>query len=887
MSLSEGTKIGPYTVSGLIGQGGMGEVYQARDTKLDRDVALKVLPEAFTSDPDRLARFEREAKVLASLNHPNIGSIYGLEEADGVRALVLELVEGPTLADRISGGPIPLDEALPIAKQIAEALEAAHEAGVIHRDLKPANIKVREDGTVKVLDFGLAKALDPNPDADPSQSPTLTAAATQMGVIMGTAAYMSPEQARGQTVDRRADVWAFGVVLYEMVTGERTFEGATVSHVMASVLKTEPDWAALPDDTPSPITRLLRRCLEKERKQRIPDIGMARIEIDEAATTPVPALSQASRVGRPRVWQRPIPALVAAVSVVAIGGLGVWSLTQDGDTQLLPVDRFTIVVPEGVATNYGAGLALSPDGRELVFGANPGSQQQRLYRRSLGQSEVTPIPATDLPDHPFFAPDGQWIGFTTGGGSNLVKLAIAGGPQTTLCANCSPLDPSWGPDGTVVFSKLGSGLWRVSAAGGEPEQITNVDADQRDVAHRHPQLLLGGDVVLFTVWSGSVQTSEIAVQRLDTGEQRTLVGGTDPRVLPSGHLVFARENSLWAARFNLDRLKLIGAPVPVLDDLWVRQENGQALYTVSATGLLAHVPGSSEARRRLVWVDREDRPSPLIDTEEDYQLPRLSPDGTRVAVNIGGDDGEIWVCEIERATCSRLTVETGNYPLWTPDGSKVTFNSLREGITLDLYWKAADGGGEVERLLQRERAQYPISWSPDGQTLAFSELSPTGGGLDNWILPLGGDPVELTVTAFDERSPSFSPTGDWLAYRSNESGQMELYVRSYPGAGGRQRVSTEGGEEPVWSRDGRELFYRNGTELMVVSVEAGASGLRLGTPRSLFRGYDVQAAGTQNYDVSSDGQLFVMVQSDETLTPSQINITLNWFDELQRLVPSP
>ena len=636
MPLSVGDRLGPYEVTAKIGEGGMGEGYRARDTKLDRDVALKVLPEAFTSDPDRLARFEREAKVLASLNHPNIGSIYGLEEAEGTRALVLELVEGPTLADRIKQGSIPLDAALPIAKQIAEALEAAHEAGVIHRDLKPANIKVREDGTVKVLDFGLAKALDPNPQGDPSQSPTLTAAATQMGVILGTAADMSPEQAAGQTSDKRSDAWSFGVVLYEMLTGQRLFTGETVSHVLAKVLDRELDLSALTTSTPPPIRRLLRRCLERKPKRRLGDLGEAlshleeaRAPVDEApSAVPVPPVVQ------PAGWRQALP-WVAGIALAVISSLAVWSLTRPGPP---PVTRFTIPAESLATTGLAISVALSPDGRTLVYESFQDGESQ-LYHRSMDQLEALPIRGTENGVGPFFSPDGQWVGFWTVRDGVLHKVSLAGGPPTAL----SPVNEfrwaSWGPDGTIVFAGRGEhqGLWIVADTGGAAQQIAQVE-EEGALRYIAPEFVPDGTAVLFTIYFSS-QPSQVAVRSLETGEQKVLLEGSGARLTSTGQLVFARDDSLWAVPFDADRLEVTGEPVPVLEGV---QANADQIgrFALGGDGSLAYVSGStsSGAPRTLVWVDRQGQEEPVAAAPRPYQGVRLSPDGGRVAVVVDAPD---------------------------------------------------------------------------------------------------------------------------------------------------------------------------------------------------------------------------------------------------------
>ena len=556
MPLKPGTTLGPYTVTAKIGEGGMGEVYRARDTKLDRDVALKVLPEAFTADPDRLARFEREAKVLASLNHPNIAAIYGLEEADDTRALVLELVEGPTLADRIAKGPLPLDEAVPIAKQIAEALEAAHEAGVIHRDLKPANIKVRDDGTVKVLDFGLAKALDPNTEGDPSQSPTLTAAATQMGVIMGTAAYMSPEQARGKPVDKRADIWAFGCVLYEMLTSKRAFGGDDVSLTLAKVLEREPRWESLSDTTPPNVRKVLERCLEKEPRQRVQAIGDVRLAMEGAFETAVSAPSEPGAVPQVQVWQRPAAVSLLALVVAIVTGVAVWSLMRPAPGAVV---NSLLTPPPSMPLNiaiFDVNVALTPDGTRVVYRGLVNGQPH-LFVRPLAVLDATPLTGlSSNPLNPFISPDGDWIGFFDGFGA-LQRVSIRGGPAITIVEDVPgyPRGASWGPDDMIIFATGSSGLLRVPMGGGELEVLTTPDAERGEVNHAWPEILPGGRAVLFTIdAAGGPQNAQIAVLSLESGDYEVLVpGGSNPRYVPTGHIVYGVGGTLRAVGFDLER----------------------------------------------------------------------------------------------------------------------------------------------------------------------------------------------------------------------------------------------------------------------------------------------------------------------------------------------
>ena len=902
MALNVGDRLGHYDVMALVGEGGMGRVFRATDTQLGRDVALKILPDAFAADPDRLARFQRQAHVLASLNHPNIAQIHGIEKSDDTQALVLELVEGPTLADRIAKGPIPLDEALPIARQIAEALEAAHEAGVIHRDLKPANIKVRDDGTVKVLDFGLAKALDTTAAGDPSQSPTLTAAATQMGVIMGTAAYMSPEQASGSPVDRRADVWSFGVVLYEMLVGRRLFEGETVSHVLASVLKTEPDWTVLPSDTPALLRRLLRRCLSKDRKERLQHAGDARLEVAEtqiaAATTDRHEATPATPL---QVWQQPAPALIGVLIVAVITGLAGWSLSRPG---VVPADVMRFVIPQPDTATFAFAspyrdLAISADGTQVVYRVRAPDGERQLYRRPIDRLDSAPLRGSEDSAAPFVSPDGEWVGFVGSGSPTLQKVSILGGPPVTLAAfPTSIAGASWGGDSDqIIVGMLRGGLFRVPAGGGEPEVLTTPDADQGEVGHYWPSVIQGREAVLFGIDVGQGR-SELAVLALDTGEVTRLgLVGVSPHYASTGHLVYAvLDGSVRAVPFDVDRLEVTGNPVPLLENVLVKS-TGAANFSLSDNGRLVFTSGAGGGgpQRSLVWVDRQGQEESLGEAWQpaQYVYPRVSPDGTRVAVAIVKNaDTDLWVLDLARPGIStRITFggSNGFYPVWSPDGLQLAYAD-GQGQTNRLLLAPADGDGQVETILDRNERQFPTSWESDGNVLA---IHIGVSGRDLAMLPMDGDrtPVPLLVTPFDERAGAFSPDGHWLAYVSDESGQDEVYVRPVPGPGQQHTISTNGGVEPVWSPDGRELFYRNTDQVLVVAIDT-AEPFRASAPELLFVGaYDLDASaggggvGVPNYDIAPDGRRFLMVKTADNAP--QITVVLNWHQELVERVPIP
>ena len=792
--------IAHYRLTTKIGQGGMGEVWRATDTKLGREVAIKILPESFADDADRVARFKRESQVLASLNHPNIAAIYGVEE----HALVLELVEGPTLAERISQGPVPVDEAIAIATQIADALDAAHEKGIIHRDLKPSNIKLTPEGKVKVLDFGLAKALAGDvTQADPLTSPTLTIAGTRDTTIMGTAAYMSPEQARGRPVDRRVDIWAFGCVLYEMLTGRQAFAGETVSDTLAAVLRAEPDWTAFPTSVPERLQYLTRRCLTKDIKTRLRDMGEARVIISEV-TSGATAVQPAGRSTHARL--QVFLAWTLAGLMTLSTAIAVWVLLQRRQP-FRPNIRASITLPPGdrlVSFGFQPMMALSPDGSQIVYSALRGPRRQ-LFVRRMDQLEAAPIDGTDDGDGPFFSPDGQWIGFFAEG--KMKKIPVSGGVAATLADAVAPRGASWGEDGSIVFAmSLAGGLARVSAEGGVPQRLTTAEA-RRETSHRWPQFLPGGKAIIYTsAMPGSIEASRVCLFRLDTGEQRTLIeGATYGRYIPSGHLVFARAGELLAVRFDLTRLDVAGKQNPILQGVLINSANG-AYFTFSNTGSLVYVPGNvMTTPRAILWVDRKGVATQIGRTNTHAYWPRVSPDGRRFAISVLDRAGvDIWIAEPGRDNFTRFTFQPGvdAYPVWTPDGRRLIFSSNRAGLN-NLYWKSADGSGPEERLTESPNFQLPGSVSRDGKWLAFYEES-ASSSFDIWILPLQGErkPKPFVQTPYWEGEPSFSPDGRWLAYVSMETGQAEVYVQPFPEgiSRGKWLISANGGREPVWVR---------------------------------------------------------------------------------------
>jgi len=880
MSLAPGTRFGPYEVAARLGAGGMGEVYRATDTNLGRQVAIKVLPSAVANDPDRLTRFDREARTLAALNHPNIAQVYGLEKAGGVTALVMELVEGPTLADLVAREPIPLGEALPIAKQITEALEAAHEQGIVHRDLKPANVKVREDGTVKLLDFGLAKAMAPAAaSGDVANFSTITSPAmTHAGSVLGTAAYMSPEQARGKVVDKRADIWAFGCVLYEMLTGRPAFPGETFSDIVTNVLSGEPDLAALPAGTPTAVRRLIDRCLQKDVRFRLRDIGDSRFDLssDDAP---------AERLGdlpsrRPR-WQT-----VAAAVTLLVGGFVLRGILWNPGRQSAPPTpqplRFSLPSPSGAPSVVpnGRSLAMSSDGRYVAFqGVHSG--QSWLYLRDLSTGETRTISeASD--GYPFFSPDSVWLAFFERG--KLEKVSVRGGAPIPLADAPAPRGGSWGSDDAIVFAPDSrAGLSQVAAGGGPVRPLTTLDVAQAETSHRGPEVLPGGRAIVYRAEGTTYATGALAVFSRDTGRQHVLVaeGGFQPSYSPTGHLLYLQGDSLMAVPFDPVRLEISGTPGVVVEDVQT--------FAVSSTGTLVYVPAAGPRQVTLAWVDRRGRAEALPLTSRNMSFPRLTADDRRVAVAIQERSlRDIWAYDLERGVLSRLTTDGSSlWPAWTPDGRRILYGSNRPGTVWDVFSKASDGGGPDMPLVVQPDTQVPRDVSPDGRWMAYQN-SGSGAGEEIWLFPLQGQgaAVPFTRARAAERWPAFSPDSRWLAYASNESGRDEIYVRAVDGENGKWQISNGGGGEPRWNPAGGELFYRDGGKMLAVDVTTGAT-FSAGTPRVLFddTSYRLGNVGT-NYDVAHDGTRFLMLREDSEAPSRPLNVVTNWFEELKRLVPT-
>ena len=876
MSLAPGTRLGPYEITGPIGAGGMGEVYRAQDSRLHREVAIKTLPPAFAEDATRLARFQREAQALAALSHPNIAAIFGLEESGGSTALVMELIEGPTLAERIAAGPIPVAEALAIARQIGAALEAAHEKGIVHRDLKPANIKLTGDNQVKVLDFGLAKAMDREPasgSTPPANSPTLTLESTTAGTIMGTAAYMSPEQARGKAVDRRTDIWAFGVVFFEMLTGRSTFEGETVSDTLAGVLRADIDWRLLPPDTPPAVRRLLERCLQKDAKRRLRDIGDAWIEIDSPL-----AAAQAPAAAAPPVAPSRLPWIAAGVAaLIAIGAIA-WGLSRRQAVAPQPVVRWSYSQERPFVA-----FKLSHDGSKLAYMEINGNTYS-MALRMMDQLEAKPIPDL-LGAFPTFSPDGQWLAFVSLASSSnkLQKMPVTGGTPITLCDYTgNGLGLTWADDGNLVFNGA-SGLLRVSSSGGTPQSITKVDIGKGEVSHGWPFVMPGSHAVLFAIRKGT--SSQVAAVDLDKHTTRILVeNGSSPAYTRSGHLVYYRTGTLFAAPFDAAKLQVTGPEAPVVEHVGGINSDG-ADYTVSDSGLLVYMSGDGNSAGGLTvlnWADRKGTLEPLSDPK-DWGTGRLSPDMTHVANGIHNADSEdIWTYDLVRRTPTRLTFEGKNsFPIWSPDGRWITYVGTNHGKS-GLYRVAADASGKPEFLVDCDATAQPNSWSPDGKVLVFAQTGPERKS-HLWSVAIpGGKAARMHEGDASESNGEVSPDGRWLAYASTESGGNEVYVQPFPGPGSKTRISTQGGAVPRWAHNGKEIFFWTFSadrQLFSVSVQPGPS-FQVGLPQPLFKA----PAGT-TWDAAADGKRFLVETPGSKSGARHMEVVVNWFEELNRRVP--
>jgi serine/threonine-protein kinase len=888
-----GRQFGFYRVDGLLGSGGMGEVYRAHDTKLGRDVAIKTLPTVFSSDPDRRSRFVREARLLAALNHLHIGAIYGFDDIDGTPALILELVDGDTLAERIASGPIPIGEALTIARQITVALEAAHDHGIVHRDLKPTNIKITTAGVVKVLDFGLAKAhaeQEAGHDRREATAPTAVPGSTCAGVILGTAAYMSPEQARGQAVDKRTDIWAFGCVLFEMLTGRVAFAGNTISETTVAIQEREPAWSAL--DVPAGLRLLMHRCLQKDPHRRLHDIADARIDIDDLLSDPSrTSETPAGKHRRPAPFAWRIAAVALIVAVIAAGAL-TWG-ARTAPRHALRVSRTLLATPgvSSPSTTGGRSLAITPDGSHLVYLGNNATQ---LFVSSLDSLEPKPIVTGIRPlNWICISTDGQWIAFVEG--FTLRKVALTGGPVTTIALVGGILGATWAPDGTMVLatSDPATGLLRISSSGGELTTLTRPAPERGEQDHVSPELLPRSRGVLYTITAptGGADAAQVAVLDLATGRSKVLLhGASDARYVSSGHLVYAAGASLRVIPFDLERLQTRGAPVTAEPRL-VTSPLGTSEFVVSLDGTLAYVDApatATRADRTLVWVDRRGREEPLPLPPGTYLQPRVSRDGRRVAVVVGEPDHTILVLDLPRRNVGQLRVDrvTDFFPVWMPDGQHLVFASLNPNQP-GMFRRRADGTGTTDVLGTGLGGMLPSDVTRDGRHVLFSYRAQ-----DVKVLSLDGTRQiqALIETPSNERNGVVSPDGRWLAYESDSSGQFEIYVRPFPNVNdGEWKVSTSGGTRPLWAPNWQELFYVGPSgAVMAARVDARGSAWSAGAPQKTVVGpyLTLTSVSGRTYDVSPDGQRFLMVKQPATRAPAQIVIVQNWFEDLRRLVPA-
>jgi serine/threonine protein kinase/Tol biopolymer transport system component len=920
VGLSPGTRLASYEIVGPLGAGGMGEVYRARDTRLKRDVAIKMLSDAYSTDAERLARFEREAQTLAALNHPHIAHIYGLEtagpeSASQQHALVMELVEGADLSQRLAAGPIPIDDALPMARQIADALEAAHEHGIIHRDLKPSNIKVRPDGTVKVLDFGLAKLTAPakagaltagsprssNEGLGFSQAET-SPAVTVQGVILGTAAYMSPEQARGGVVDRRADIWAFGCVLYEMLTAQRAFDGDTVSDILASVLRKEIDWSRLPLDTPPAIRQLLRRCLTRDARVRLRDVGDARLVIDEMIS-PTPAVAAEARnwsESRRIVWLRR-GLIAAALTALAAGALAAWSMTRVQPQSVIPIHA-SIAVGDGVTMSSESIPALSPDGTMLVFSGRAGDKKPwQLYLRRLDQPQAKAMPGTEDAVDPFFSPDGRFVGFFAG--QKLRTVPTSGGVVTTLADATGSRGGWWAPDDFIFFTPAGERgivVFKVPAGGGPTQPVTTLR--DKEVTNRWPQVLPAGKGVLYTAHSqtGTYDSANLVVSSL-SGDRREIVlrGGYYGRYLSSGHLAYIHKQTLFVVPFDLDRLEVTGPAVPFIEDVTADPTSGVALYASSDTGALVYSQGPGRnANVTIAWIDEKGIERPMRTVPGDYANVRFSPDGRYLAMDVGADWGEVAIHTYDWARDVMTNLTTGNdedqWPVWSPDGRRIAFAGQRDGAVVEnLYWQRADGSDRATRLVTSPVRQIPSSWHPGGTLLAFETAEPGLFLADIGIVsvdesqaraPSVGAPQLLLSEKYVEGFPAFSPDGRWLAYMSIESGKPEVYVRPFPSLESRTKISTDDGTNPIWSPVKAELFYasRDGS-IWAVPYRATPDAFVVEKARQWAPPGTVLPRGG-SFDLHPDGKRFAILKGVPPPERQHVSLMLDAFTNIRQVL---
>jgi serine/threonine protein kinase len=886
MAILPGRRLGPYEILTPIGAGGMGEVYKARDTRLDRTVAIKILPEHLSDRDNLRERFEREAKTIASLNHPHICTLYDVGREGSTDYLVMEYIEGETLAQRLTRGSLPLEQVMQYAIEIADALDKAHRKGITHRDLKPGNIMLTKSGT-KLLDFGLAKLTQGDKPATPyTELPTQKDAITAEGTILGTLQYMAPEQVEGKEADARTDIFAFGVVVYEMATGKKAFDGRSQASLMAKILETDPPpIATLAPMTPPALDHVVKRCLEKdpdERWQSAKDIcEQLRWISDSGPQSGVPVSALPGQKSKKHLVWAAAP-IAVAIAVIAMAALYLRRTPPPAEKQAV---RFTVGPPEkgsfseSVVSGNLSSLSVSPDGTKLVFAADVGSSRSQLWIRSLDSPTARGLQGTENATFPFWSPDSRFVAFSAGG--KLKKVAISGGPVETL-TEVQPGFGTWSREGDVLFEADDSRLDRVSESGGNATPVTTLDASRAETGHFTPQFLPDGKHFLYFAQSSKAENNAIYVASLDSKEKKLLLNvSSNPVYVSPGYLLFHRQGTLMAQPFYTDSLQLTGEAVPIVEGVEFNPFGGVAVFSASENGVLAYRGGGGAIPLNLIWVNRNGTEQAIGAPPHNYTFPRISPDGKRVAAGIEEGEGQIWLYDISRDALSRLTFEGSSNvdPIWTPDGKRIAF----KGKGNRLFWQAADGGGTAEEMTtsKLEVNNIPSSFSPDGQELAFLE----GAAIRNiWILPLKDrTPHVFVASPAFESAPSFSPDGRWIVYVSNESGRSEIYVRPYPGPGGKWQISTEGGTEPVWNPKGRELFYRDGQKMMAVDYTAQPT-FSAGKPRMLFQGpYTPTPRSAADYDVSRDGQRFLMLKATDQ-APGQITVVLNWTAELKQKV---